>query len=49
MLIKLGLSLSTIAFLMVPCFRAYNLESIPLILKSVAYDLTCFVQVFDVG
>ena len=48
-LVKRGRSLSTIAFLMAPCFRAENLESIPLILRSVAYDLTCFMKVFDFG
>ena len=46
---KLGLSLSTIAFLMAPCFRAHNFESIPLILRSVAYDLTCFIKFFDLS
>ena len=39
-----GLSLSAIAFSMVPCF-----ESIPLILRLVAYELTCFMKGFDFG
>ena len=48
-LVQLDLSLSTISFLMLPCFRAKKFESIPLILRSVAYDLTCFMKVFDFG
>ena len=44
-MVKLGLSLSTIAFFMVPCFRALNFESKAMILRSVAYDLTCFMKV----
>ena len=43
-MVKLGLSLSTLAFLMVSMF-----QSIPLIFKSVAYDLTCFMKVFSFG
>ena len=45
-LVELGLSLSTIAFLMVPCFRAENFESKAMILRPVAYELPCFMQVF---
>ena len=46
---KLSLSLSTIAFLMVSCFRVSNFEAEAMILRSVAYDLTCFMKVFDLG
>ena len=48
-LVELALSLSTIAFSMLLCFRAPNFKSIPLILRSVAYDLTCFMKVFEFG
>ena len=46
-LVKLGRSLSTIALLMAPCFSAYKIESKAMILRSVAYDLTCLMKVFD--
>ena len=48
-MVKLALSLSTIAFLMLPSFRAQSFKSIPLSLRSVAHDLICFMKVFDFG